>query len=124
MEFEALKRYLLNKTESALDFPFGDDVFVFKVKGKMFALIGWKEGVMSINLKCDPDEGAALRDIFSAIKPGYHMDKRHWITIYFDAKSDASSPPEGEVKRLIDNSFRLVVSKMTKKDQKSILIHI
>ncbi len=124
MEFEAIKQYLLNKPESTLDFPFGDDVFVFKVKGKMFALIGWREGVMSINLKCDPDESAALRDIFAAIKPGYHMDKKHWITVYFDTKNYATSPPDGEVERLIDNSFKLVVSKMTKKDQKSILMHI
>lgn len=124
MQFEALKEYLLKKTETTLDFPFGDDVYVFKVKGKMFALIGWKEGEMNMNLKCEPDEGAALRDIFSSIKPGYHMNKRHWITVYFESKAYGPPPPVGEIERLIDNSFNLVVSKMTKKDQQSILVHL
>ncbi len=119
MEFELLNQYLLAKPETAQGFPFGDDVYVYKVKKKMFALVSWREEKMIINLKCDPDEAEALRGIFSAITAGYHMDKKHWITIYFD-----DTVPEGEVKRLIDNSFMLVVEKMTKKDQRSILLHL
>lgn len=119
MEFEALNQYLLSKPETTQDFPFGDDVYVYKVKKKMFALVGWRGDQMSINLKCDPDEAEALRGIFAAITAGYHMDKKHWITIYFDV-----TIPQGEVKRLIDNSFMLVVGKMTKKDQRSILLHL
>ena len=118
MKFEELNKYLLSKPEAVETFPFGDDVHVFKVKNKMFALLGWRNDLMMLNLKCDPDEAVALRDIFPAITEGYHMDKKHWVSIYFD-----ETVPAGEVQRLIDNSFLLVVSKMAKKDQKSIQIH-
>lgn len=123
MKFEQLKSYLLDKPETTMEFPFGPDVNVFKVKGKMFALIGWKDDKMNMNLKCDPDESVALRDIFFSIKPGYHMNKKHWITIYFDEEKYGPLPPEGEILRLIDNSFRLVVSKMPKSQQRSIRVH-
>jgi predicted DNA-binding protein (MmcQ/YjbR family) len=119
MNFEQLQQYLLDKPEVTLDYPFGDDVLVFKVKKKMFALIGKNQDTMSMNLKCDPDEGAALRDVFPAIRAGYHMNKRHWITIDFDG-----TVPEGEIKRLIDNSFLLVVGNLTKQDQLSVNLHL
>lgn len=119
--YEQLKEYLLNKPESKLDFPFGGDVSVFKVKNKMFALIGNRNGLMMLNLKCDPDEAIILRDIFPSIKEAYHMDKRHWISIYFDEKEPV---PEGEVQRLIDQSFLLVVHKLPKKAQASIHINL
>jgi predicted DNA-binding protein (MmcQ/YjbR family) len=119
MNFDRLQQYLLAKPEVTLDYPFGDDVLVFKVKKKMFALIGTNQDTMSMNLKCDPDEGAALRDVFPAIRAGYHMNKRHWITIDFDG-----TVPEGEIKRLIDNSFLLVVDNLTKQDQVSIRLHL
>lgn len=119
MKFEEIKEYLLSKPVTTESFPFGDDVHVFKVNNKMFALLGWRNDLMMLNLKCDPDESIALRDIFPAITEGYHMDKKHWVSVYFDG-----SVPTGEVLRLIDNSFMLVVSKMTKKDQKSVLLHV
>ena len=119
MDYKNLKAYMLDKPESALDFPFGEDVSVFKVKGKMFALFGQHDGMAMLNLKCDPQEAVMLCDIFSGVKPGYHMDKRHWISIY-----DDGSVPNNEVLRLIDNSYRLVVSKMPKRDQRSILLHL
>ncbi len=119
MNSEDLKSYLLVKPSTTLSFPFGDDVSVFKVKNKMFALIGAHNDLQMVNLKCDPDESLALQDIFPAIKPAYHMDKKHWISIYFDG-----SVPQGEVERLMDNSYFLVVSKMTKKDQASINLHL
>jgi len=118
MTFEQLKDYLDTKPQVTLEYPFGDDVHVFKVAGKMFALVAYKDDVMRINLKCDPDEALALRDIFSAVIAGYHMNKKHWNTVIFDG-----SIPQGETERMIDNSFNLVVSKMTKKEQQSILIH-
>ena len=116
-----LKAYMLNKPESLLDFPFGADTLVFKVKGKMFALLSEKDGFMILNLKCDPEQSVMLRDIFPAITPGYHMNKKHWISIYFDPERPI---PSGEVERLIDQSFLLVVSKMTKKDQTSIQLQL
>jgi predicted DNA-binding protein (MmcQ/YjbR family) len=116
MDLNELKSYILTKTESTLDFPFGADVYVFKVKKKMFALIGHREGKMMLNLKCDPDESWMLRDIFPSITPGYHMNKRLWISVYFDG-----TVPQGEVERLIDNSYQLVVQSLSKKLQLSLL---
>jgi len=124
------KHYLLNKVEAIEYFPFGSDVSVFKVKHKMFATLslgkgnekgtnGKMAGHFCLNLKCEPVEAIMLRDVFSAIIPGYHMNKSQWNTVILDG-----SIPSGEIERLIDNSYRLVVSKMTKKDQESILIHL
>ncbi len=132
MDNHQAKKYLLSKPLATEDFPFGPDVSVFKVKGKMFATLtigkmgkGDEAGDNSgssdwwMNLKCDPDEASALRDIFKSVIPGYHMNKRLWNTIILDG-----SIPQGEIERMIDNSFRLVVDKMTKKDQASILIQL
>ncbi|MFQ3250871.1 MAG: putative DNA-binding protein (MmcQ/YjbR family) [Glaciecola sp.] len=122
--------YMLHKLETSLDYPFGADVSVFKVKGKMFATLalgsGNEKGTDSkmaghycMNLKCDPDEAMILRDIFPSVIPGYHMNKAQWNTIILDG-----SIPQGELERMIDNSYMLVVSKMTKKEQASILLHL
>lgn len=123
--------YLLTKPETTLDYPFGDEIKVFKVKNKMFATLALGKIGKTVssesgekkdwwmNLKCDADEAVMLRDIFSAVIPGYHMNKRLWNTIILDG-----SIPRGEIERMIDNSFKLVVSKMTKKDQASILVHL
>ena len=122
--------YLLTKPETSLYYPFGDDVKVFRVKNKMFATLAMgtgnekdvgdkMTGHWCINLKCDPDEAIMLRDIFPAVIPGYHMNKAQWNTVILDG-----SIPQGEIERMIDNSFMLVVSKMTKKDQASILVHL
>ena len=128
MDVKAAKLYLLSKPETVLDFPFGKEVSVFKVKGKMFATLSIgkmgkadKEGELEwwMNLKCDPDEAAILRDIFPAVIPGYHMNKALWNTVILDG-----SISQGEVERMIDNSFLLVVAKMTKRDQRSILLHL
>ncbi len=128
MNNQQAQTYLLAKPQSTLDYPFGDDVKVFKVKNKMFATLaigkmgkGDDDGNQYwwMNLKCEPSEAEMLRDIFPAVIPGYHMNKRLWNTVILDA-----SIPRGEIERMIDNSFKLVVSKMTKKDQQSILIMI
>ncbi|NMP17062.1 MmcQ/YjbR family DNA-binding protein [Thalassotalea sp. Y01] len=119
MDMQQLSQYLLAKPKTTLSFPFNQDVHVYKVNNKMFALLTWCNDCLMINLKCDPDDSLALQDIFKSITPGYHMDKKHWISICLDG-----SVPEGEVHRLIDNSFKLVVSKMTKKAQHVILLHL
>lgn len=119
IDLSDFKSYLLAKPYTDLSFPFGDDVEVYKVKGKMFALIGVHNDLDMINLKCDPDESLALQDIFSAIKPAYHMNKKHWVSVYIDG-----TVAQSEVERLMDNSFKLVISKMTKKDQISINLHL
>ncbi len=127
LNYQQAEKYLLSKPETCVDYPFGDDIKVFKVKNKMFATLALgKMGKGDVdkqdwwmNLKCDPDEAVMLRDIFPAVIPGYHMNKRLWITVILDG-----SIPQGEIERMMDNSFKLVVSKMTKKDQQSILVHL
>ena len=120
MDFEKLKQYLLSKSGAEIDYPFGNDVTVLKVKGKMFALIGQREwkGISTtmLNLKCDPNESFMIRDIFPSITSGYHMNKKHWISIYFDG-----SVAGGEIERLIDGSYDLVVSKLPKLARISLL---
>ncbi|WP_166425754.1 MmcQ/YjbR family DNA-binding protein [Paraglaciecola sp. 20A4] len=140
--FSDARRWLLDFPETAEDFPFGPDVAVFKVKGKMYATLAAekiaKQSKQSqsveipfitrnadqvheyrMNLKCDPQEAIMLRDVFSAVMPGYHMNKQHWNTVKLDG-----SLPQGELKRMIHNSYMLVVNKLPKKDQVSILLHL
>jgi len=121
--------YLLSKPETSLYYPFGDDVKVFRVKKKMFATIAHGKTAKSakvsdeakthywMNIKCDPDEAVMLRDIFPSIIPAYHMNKSCWNTVILDG-----SIPQGEIERMMDNSYMLVIREMTKKDQQSLMI--
>lgn len=104
-----IKKYLLDKPEAKEDFPFGPEVAVYKVRDKMFALIGTENKEVRINLKCDPVEAEQLRMVFDAVIPGYHMNKKHWNTVIING-----SIPDGEVKRMIDNSYQLVVKGLGK----------
>ena len=110
MDVDAARQYLLGKPEAIEDYPFGPDVAVMKVRGKMFATLGEEQGEGRMNLKCDPDQALALRDIFDAVMPGYHMNKKHWNTIKLDG-----SIPRGEIERMIDHSYALVVGGLPKK---------
>lgn len=115
MDYEHTRSYLLSKPEAIEDFPFGSDVAVMKVVGKMFATLTEKDGIASTNLKCDPHEALMLRDIFSAVKPGYHMNKRHWNTVVLDG-----SVPVGEIERMIDHSYALVVNNLRKAERRAL----
>ena len=109
MQYSTLKEYLLNKSCAEEDMPFGKEAVVFKVKGKMFALVSWNRNPLRINLKCDPQAALFLRDQYAAVIPGYHMNKKHWNTVVLDG-----SLPEGEFYRMIDRSYELVVKGLTK----------
>ena len=109
MDVEAARHYLLGKPEAIEDYPFGPDVAVMKVRGKMFATLSVTAGEGRMNLKCDPDQALALRDLFSAVLPGYHMNKKHWNTVCLDG-----SIPSGELQRMIDHSYALVVKGLPK----------
>ena len=115
MDYNDSKKYLLDKPESLESYPFGDDIPVFKVKNKVFAILGIKGSVGQLNLKCDPDEALSLRDIFEAVIPGYHMNKKHWNTVILDG-----SIPEGEIERMIDNSYSLVVRGLKKLERQGL----
>lgn len=114
MHIEQIREYCLSKKGTTEDFPFDEDTLVFKVLGKMFALVSlkrWEQGEAAINLKADPDYSEELRAEYSSIRPGFHMSKKHWNTLYLH---------EGElqpklVKELIDHSYDMVVKGMTKK---------
>ncbi|OZG73293.1 hypothetical protein BTA51_12520 [Hahella sp. CCB-MM4] len=109
MDFNSARQYLLNKPSAIEDFPFGPDVLVFKVEDKMFATLSQSGETAQMNLKCHPEQALALRDIFPAVIPGYHMNKKHWNTIILDG-----TIPIGEIERMIDHSYSLVVRSLTK----------
>ena len=92
--------------------PFGPDVLVYKVSGKMFALTSPDEIPSRVNFKCDPDRAVELRDEYEAIIPGYHMNKRHWNTVILDG-----SLPDNLLRDLIAHSYDLVVKGMTEKQR-------
>ena len=115
MKLEKLRTYLLNKRGSFEDFPFGPEVMVYKVMGKMFALVFWDELSLRINLKCDPDLAMHFRALYKAVTPGYHMNKEHWNTIILDG-----SVPDDEIHAMIDDSYCLVVRGLKKADRKKL----
>ena len=106
---KAVVAYLLAKPGAEAGYPFGPGALVFKVGGKMFALLAEDSEPETINLKCDPDESLALRAAHKGIMPGYHMDKRHWNTLTLDG-----SLPDDLVLELMDESYTLVANGLTK----------
>ncbi|MEN8122354.1 MAG: MmcQ/YjbR family DNA-binding protein [Bacteroidota bacterium] len=109
MDIEKFRTYCLAKKGVTESFPFDNTTLVMKVLDKMFAL-GNLDGDLNINLKCHPDKAIELREQYPAVKPGYHMNKKHWNTIVVDG-----SIATGTIQQWIDDSYNLVVSKMTKK---------
>lgn len=117
MNHDEARRYLLSLPDAWEDFPFGPEVRVMKVRKKMFATLSDVDGVGRMNLKCDPDEAIMLRDLFASVHPGYHMNKRHWNTVVLD-----DSIPRGEIERMIDNSFDLVLAGLPAGERKAIAL--
>ena len=112
MEQTKLARYICKLKRAATSYPFGPEVLVYKIMGKMFALITEDENGCRVNLKAQPSDVEVLVDEFTAISPGYHMNKRHWITVVLNA-----DVPAGMIENLASQSYALVVSKLTKKLQ-------
>jgi predicted DNA-binding protein (MmcQ/YjbR family) len=112
MDYVQVKAYLLSKPEAREDYPFGSDVMVSKIKCKMFATLSINKGEAQMNLKCEPNHAFELRDIFPSVIEGYHMNKKHWNTVILDG-----SIPSGEIERMIDHSYSLVVKKLKKKER-------
>lgn len=102
MNIEELRSYCLSKPGVTEGFPFGEDTLVFKVKGKIFVLANL-DGDLSINLKCDPAFALELRERFSSVIPGYHMNKKHWNTVFIDG-----TIPDKEILTWIGLSYDLV----------------
>ncbi len=105
MNIEVLREYCLSKKNVTESFPFGDDTLVFKAAGKIFVLANL-DGDLSLNLKCDPALAIELRERFTSVIPGYHMNKKHWNTVFIDG-----SIPDKDVLSWIDHSYNLVLKK-------------
>ncbi len=108
LNIESLRDYCLSKPASTESFPFGDDTLVFKVGDKVF-LLATLTKPESFNAKCDPDKAIALREQHPEIIPGYHMNKKHWNTVYYN-----QTLSESLLKELIDHSYELVFSSLPK----------
>jgi predicted DNA-binding protein (MmcQ/YjbR family) len=104
------------KPGASEDYPFGDGVLVFKVAGRMFALVALGEPPGSVSLKCDPHLAAALRARYAAITPGYHLNKQHWNTVTLDG-----SVPGEELAELIDHSYERVVARLTRAQRNGLI---
>ncbi len=109
MNIEEFRDFCITKTGVTEGFPFGEDVLVFKVMGKMFALTD-VEAFASVNLKCDPELAIELREEYDGVTPGYHMNKKHWNTVLMDG-----SIPDNKVYQWINDSYDLIVASLPKK---------
>jgi predicted DNA-binding protein (MmcQ/YjbR family) len=110
MNIESLRNYCLSKKGVTESFPFDETTLVFKVMGKMFALTGLEDEILTVNLKCNPENAIRLREEFPAIQPGYHMNKKHWNTIIVDG-----SIPDEQIFQWMDDSYNLVVKSLSRK---------
>jgi predicted DNA-binding protein (MmcQ/YjbR family) len=110
MFLDEIREYCLQKKGVEECIPFGNDTLVFKVLGKMFLLSGIETQPVQFNVKCDPEKALELREKYSCVLPGYHMNKQHWNTIICDG-----SVSDNQIKEWINHSYELVVASLTKK---------
>ena len=115
MNIEDFRAYCLSKPGTSESLPFDNQTLVFKVADKMFALTNI-DLFTSINLKCDPEQAALLREQYDAVQPGYHMNKKHWNTILMDG-----SVSDVLIKQWTDDSYDLVVSKLPQRVKKTLV---
>lgn len=106
MNIEELRAYCLSFEQVEEGFPFGEEVLVFKIKGKIFLLTVLNSEELSFNVKCDPEEAIELREQYNAIVPGWHMNKKHWNTVFLDG-----TVPLYLIKEMIKKSYFLVRGK-------------
>ncbi len=103
MNFEEIREYCISKPGVTEGFPFNDTALVFKVAGKMFALLDLSEEARGITLKCDPELAIELRERYPVVTPAWHFNKKHWNTVVCDG-----SVPDREILGWIDHSYSLV----------------
>lgn len=116
MDIELLRDYCLKKKAVTEGLPFGPDVIVFKVKSKAFLFLPLDTEQLRFNVKCDPDLAIELREEYDCVKPGYHMNKKHWNTVEVDGSLNIK-----QLKQMIDHSYELVVQSLSKKQQEDLL---
>jgi predicted DNA-binding protein (MmcQ/YjbR family) len=115
MNIEQFQEYCISLSGVTEEFPFGEEILVYKVKGKIFALTNIDD-FQSVNLKCDPENAVELRERYDGVKPGYHMNKKHWNTVEVH-----SNIPNKLLLQWIRDSYDLVVKSLPKKDRESLL---
>ena len=113
MNVEELRDYCLLKPGATEGFPFGEDTLVFKVGGKLFLLTGLEAG-NSFNVKCDPELAVELRERYSEVIPGYHMNKTHWNSVVCEGLRKEL------ILELIDQSYELIFNSLTKKKREEV----
>ncbi len=111
MYLDELRSYCLSKPHVSEGFPFDHTTLVFKVDGKLFALVDTTV-FEQVNLKCDPDLAIELREQYQGVTPGYHMNKKHWNTVRIN-----EDVPDDVVYTLVDESYRCVIATLSKKRQ-------
>lgn len=112
---ESISEYCLQKAGVSSEFPFGEEVLVFKVLNKIFLLINLNDNPPEVNLKADPETAVEWRERFSAVRPGYHMNKKHWNTVTLNGELSAD-----QVREMIDHSYDRVVTGLTKKQREEL----
>lgn len=115
MNFEELREYCLLKKGVEEGFPFDDNTLVFKVAGKLFLLSGLDSNPVQFNVKCDPAKAVELREKYSCVLPGYHMNKTHWNTVICDGTA-----PKKTIFEWIDHSYALVLASVPKKTRQDL----
>jgi len=115
MNIETIIEYCLSKKGAIEDFPFDEETLVFKVGGKMFALIPLEKIPLQINLKCDPEKAIELREQYEDVQPGWHMSKKYWNTVILDGNIRLP-----ELKDWIDHSYDEVVKGLKKSERDKI----
>ena len=115
MNIDAIRNHCLKKPGTSEDFPFDESTLVFRVAGKIFLLAALDETPLQINLKVDPEVSVELQDRYEGVTPGYHMNKKHWITVTVDG-----SIPSREVLTWIDHSYARVVEGLRVSDRKKL----
>ena len=109
MNIEELRDYVLSLKNVSESFPFGDDTLVFKTNDKIFLLVSLSSSPLQFNVKCDPEKAIELREQYSCVLPGYHMNKKHWNTIIVDGTLSQS-----QLKNFIKDSYDLISKKSIK----------
>jgi predicted DNA-binding protein (MmcQ/YjbR family) len=109
MNIEAYREYCLRKPHTTEDFPFDENVLVFRIGGKIYSLCD-VNSFESANLKCDPERAVELRERYEGIVPGYHMNKVHWNTVSMNG-----SVPDSIIRELVDQSYDLIKASLSKK---------
>ena len=114
MNIEEIRDYCLNKKGATESFPFDKTTLVFKVREKIFALLSLSKNKV-LNLKCNPEKSLDLRERYNFVKGGYHMNKKHWNSIYLEGDYTAK-----QIQEWVTESYALVVRKLRDKEQKKL----